>query len=221
QLTFRLLYAFQENFTLPLSHDEVVHEKGSLLAKMPGPDPERFGNLRALYGYMYAQPGKKLLFMGAEFGQWNEWHHDGSLDWHLLQFEPHAGLQRWLADLNRVYRAHGALHQVDFTPDGFEWVDCNDAESSVISLLRKPQTGAELVLVVCNFTPSARRGYRLGVPRGGFWRELLNSDAAQYGGSGQGNLGGFEAESVPMHGRPFSLNLTLPPLSALFFLSAG
>ncbi len=218
-LTFRMLYAWQENFALPLSHDEVVHEKGSLIGKMPGNEWEKFANLRALFGYMYAQSGKKLLFMGGEFGQWNEWSHDTSLDWHLTQYETHAGLQRWLTDLNRVYRAELALHELDFNPDGFEWIDCSDWQNSIISLLRKPATSDDLIMVVCNFTPIPRHDYRVGVPRGGFWQEILNSDAVQYGGTGLGNFGGFEADAIGMHSRSHSLSLTLPPLSALYFCS--
>ncbi len=216
-LTFRLLYAFQENFVLPLSHDEVVHGKGSLLSRMPGDDWQKFANLRLLYGIMYAQPAKKLLFMGGEFGQWAEWNHEKSLDWDLLTFEPHAGLYRWVRDLNRFYRSEPALHELDFDPQGFEWVDCDDTDSSVISLLRRGKSGERRILAVCNFTPVVRSGYRVGAPSGGFWKEILNSDSALYGGSGQGNLGGVKAEPVPFHRRPYSLNLTLPPLSALFF----
>jgi len=216
-LTFRLLYAFFENFVLPLSHDEVTHGKGSLLGKMPGDNWQKFANLRLLLGYMYAQPGKKLLFMGGEFGQWREWTHDESLDWHLLQYLPHSGVQRWVSDLNRLYRSQPALHQADFSPAGFEWIDCNDVENSVVSLIRKGHDAKDIVLVVCNFTPVTRFGYRVGVPIPGYWKELLNSDAKEYGGSGQGNLGGMEAEPVPFHGRPYSLNITLPPLAALFF----
>ncbi len=220
-LTFRILYAWQENFALPLSHDEVVHEKGSLIGKMPGSDWEKFANLRVLFGYMYAQPGKKLLFMGGEFGQWNEWSHDTSLDWHLTQYETHAGLQRWLSDLNRVYRGEPALHQQDFNPDGFEWIDCSDWQNSIVSLLRKPKTTDDLIMVACNFTPVPRVNYRVGVPRGGLWKEILNSDAVQYGGNGLGNLGGFEAEAIGIHNRSHSLSLTLPPLSALYFVNKG
>ncbi len=220
-LTFRMLYAFHESFVLPLSHDEVVHGKGSLLGKMPGDDWQKFANLRLLFGYMYAQPAKKLLFMGGEFGQWQEWKHDESLEWHLLQYVPHAGLQRWVADLNHIYRSEPALHQLDCDPAGFEWIDCLDAESSIISLLRKGKSTGDLVLAVCNFTPVPRSNYLVGAPRGGFWRELLNSDAAQYGGSGLGNLGGVEAAPMPLHGRTHSLALTLPPLSALFFKSTS
>jgi 1,4-alpha-glucan branching enzyme len=217
ELTFRMLYAFHENFILPLSHDEVVHGKGSLLDKMAGDVWQKFANLRLLYGYMYGQAAKKLLFMGGEFGQWNEWYHEASLDWHLLEFPSHAGMQQWVADLNHLYRREPALHELDTSWEGFEWVDCNDDESSTLSLLRKGRTPNQWVLVVCNFTPVPRLNYHVGVPCGGYWRELLNSDAAVYWGSGMGNAGGVEAQPVPVHGRPFSLNLTLPPLSALFF----
>ncbi|HEY1659793.1 MAG TPA: 1,4-alpha-glucan branching protein GlgB [Candidatus Sulfotelmatobacter sp.] len=216
KLTFRMLYSFQENFVLPLSHDEVVHGKGSLIGKMPGSEKQRFANLRLLFGYMYAQPGKKLLFMGDEFGQIREWAHDTSLEWHVLQYPVHSGLQNWVGQLNRVYCSEPALHQLDANPSGFEWVDCNDNLTSTISLLRKSESGKETVLVVCNFTPVPRIGYRVGVPSGGFWRELLNSDALEYGGTGMGNLGGVNAELVPEHGRRYSLRLTLPPLAALF-----
>ncbi|HEU4683989.1 MAG TPA: 1,4-alpha-glucan branching protein GlgB [Nitrospira sp.] len=217
KLTFRMLYAFHENFVLPLSHDEVVYGKGSLLGKMPGDDWQKFANLRLLFGYMYAQCAKKLLFMGGEIGQWSEWAHDGSLDWDLLQHDFHRSLQRWVADLNHLYRTEPALHERDTDPAGFEWIDCNDAESSVISLLRKGASPDDQVLVVCNFTPVPRQNYRLGAPRGGWWKELLNSDAAMYGGGGWGNFGGAEAVPIPMHGRTHSLTLTLPPLAALFF----
>jgi 1,4-alpha-glucan branching enzyme len=215
-LTFRMLYAFQENFLLPLSHDEVVYGKGSLLNKMPGDDWQKFANLRLLLGYMYGQPGKKLLFMGGEFGQWSEWYHEASLDWHLLDYPLHAQLKRWVEDLNRVYRQEAALFTQDFTPAGFEWIDCNDVMQSVITFLRKGREG-ELILVACNFTPMPRYSYRVGVPVGGFWQEVLNSDAVDYGGSGHGNLGGQEAAPIACHGRPHSLNLTLPPLGAVFF----
>ncbi len=221
QLTFRMLYAYHENFVLPLSHDEVVHMKGSLLAKMPGDVWQKFANLRLLYGYMYAQSGKKMLFMGDEFGQWQEWAHDVSLDWDLLDHAEHRGLQSWLSQLNHVYRTEPALHALDCDPGGFSWVDCNDNEASVVALLRQSTVPRETVLVACNFTPVPRTGYRVGVPHGGFWRELLNSDGEAYGGSGMGNLGGVEAEETPAHGRPFSLTLTLPPLSALFLRAAA
>jgi 1,4-alpha-glucan branching enzyme len=217
KLTFRMLYSFHENFVLPLSHDEVVHGKGSLIGKMPGDEWQRFANLRLLFAYMYAQPGKKLMFMGDEFGQVREWGHDTSLEWDVLQYPVHRGVQAWMEQLNRVYRSEPALHALDNTVDGFEWVDCNDNATSTISLLRKSESPRETVLVVCNYTPVPRVGYRVGVPHGGYWRELLNSDGREYGGSGMGNLGGVQAESIPTHGRPFSLNLTLPPLAGLFF----
>jgi 1,4-alpha-glucan branching enzyme len=220
QLTFRMLYSFQENFVLPLSHDEVVHGKGSLINKMPGDEWQRFANLRLLLAYMYAQPGKKLLFMGIEFAQGREWAHDSSLEWDLLKYPVHRGVQAWLEQLNRLYRNEPAMHALDNEPSGFEWVDCNDTAGSTISLLRKGDSAQDTVLVVCNFTPVPRTGYRVGVPSGGFWRELLNSDAKEYGGSGMGNLGGVSAEAAPAHGRSHSLLLTLPPLSALF-LKAG
>lgn len=216
-LTFRLLYAFHENFVLPLSHDEVVYGKRSLLSKMPGDDWQRFANLRLLLGYMYAQPGKKLLFMGAEIGQWGEWQHDGSLDWHLLENSQHAGARRWVEDLNRVYRSAPGLHELDCDPAGFEWVDCRDADASIVSLLRKGRTDNSEILIVCNFTPVPRPNYRVGVPRGGLWQERLNSDAREYGGSGVGNMGEVEAAPVACHGRRFSLSLGLPPLSIMFF----
>ena len=219
-LTFRLLYAFFENFVLPLSHDEVTHGKGSLLGKMPGDDWQKFANLRLLLGYMYAQPGKKLLFMGGEFGQGREWVHDESLEWHLLQYLPHSGVQRWVSDLNRVYRSQPALYELDFEQAGFEWIDCNDVEHSVVSLIRKGRSRDDVIAVVCNFTPVTHFNYRIGVPQPGFWRELLNSDAREYGGSGQGNLGGVEAAPNPFHGRPYSLTITLPPLAAVFFKSS-
>lgn len=216
QLTFRMLYGFTENFVLPLSHDEVVHGKGSLIGKMPGDEWQRFANLRLLFGYMFAQPGKKLLFMGDEFGQVREWTHDTSLEWHVLQYPLHRGVQSWVEQLNRTCRSEAALHQLDTDPAGFEWVDCNDSATSVLSLLRKAKSPQEKVLIVCNFTPVPRPSYRVGVPRGGFWRELLNSDAREYGGSGMGNQGGLHAEPQPAHGRPYSLNLVLPPLAAVF-----
>ena len=220
KLTFRMIYAFHENFVLPLSHDEVVYGKGSLLGKMPGDDWQKFANLRALFGYMYAQPAKKLLFMGGEFGQWREWVHDASLDWDLLDYPLHAGLQRWVQELNRVYRNEPALHEMDCDPGGFEWIDCDDADSSVVSLIRKGKSSAAVILVLCNFTPVPRYSYRVGAPRGGRWQEILNSDAAEYGGGNMGNLGGVDTAPVGLHGRPYSLTLTLPPLSVSFFKSA-
>ncbi len=216
-LTFRMVYSFFENFILPLSHDEVVHGKASLLGKMPGDNWQKFANLRVLLGYMYAQPGKKLLFMGSEFGQWREWSHEDSLEWHLLQYPPHQGLKRWVEDLNRLHSGQPALHQVDFEPAGFEWVDCNDVEHSVVSLLRKAHNPQDRILVVCNFTPETHLNYRVGVPESGLWHELLNSDAREYGGSGQGNMGDVEAAPLPLHGRPYSLTINLPPLGAVFF----
>ncbi len=219
QLTFRMLYAFHENFVLPLSHDEVVHGKGSLLRKMPGDDWQKFANLRLLLGYMYAQPAKKLLFMGGEFGQWDEWYHEKGLDWHLLDYAPHVGLQRWVKDLNRLYQDEIALHELDFDPGGFQWIDCNDALQSTLSLLRKAGSSDEILIAACNFTPVPRHNYRVGAPRPGFWREVLNSDAENYGGSGQGNMGGVEAMHISFHGLPYSLNITLPPLAAVFLKS--
>ncbi|MET0514065.1 MAG: 1,4-alpha-glucan branching protein GlgB [Nitrospiraceae bacterium] len=215
-LTFRMLYAFHENFVLPLSHDEVVYGKGSLLGKMAGDDWQKFANLRVLFGYMYAQAAKKLIFMGGEFGQRAEWAHDGQLEWHLLEYAPHQGVQRWLSDLNRLYRMEPSLFEGDVTPAGFEWIDCNDMASSVISLIRKSQSGGDIMLVVCNFTPIPRSNYRVGAPRGGYWKEMLNSDASIYGGGDWGNAGGMHATPVPLHGRPYSLTLTVPALSALF-----
>ncbi len=220
QLTFRMLYGFTENFVLPLSHDEVVHGKGSLIGKMPGDEWQRFANLRALYGYMFGQAGKKLLFMGTEFGQVREWAHDSSLEWHVLQYPVHSGVQKWVAQLNRVYREHPALHEFDNDPAGFEWVDANDSANSVLAFLRRGKAERETILVICNLTPVPRLEYRVGVPSGGHWRELLNSDAADYNGSGMGNGGGVQSEPIPAHGQPHSLSLTLPPLSVLFLKPA-
>jgi 1,4-alpha-glucan branching enzyme len=217
QITFSLLYAFSENFVLPFSHDEVVYGKGSLLRKMPGDDWQKFANLRLLYGYMFGHPGKKLLFMGCEFGQWSEWNHDASLEWHLLGRPFHSALQRWVRDLNTLYRGQRALHELDFDAGGFAWVDCSDVQRSVISFLRRGRNPADELLFVCNFTPAVRENYRVGVPQQGFWKELLNSDAPLYGGSGQGNFGGREAVPLPIHGHPFSLNMTLPPLGVLIY----
>jgi len=214
-LTFRGLYAFNESYVLPLSHDEVVYGKGSLLDKMPGDTWQKFANLRLLLGWMHAQPGKKLLFMGDDIGQWREWNHDTSLDWHVVNGPLHHGLQDWVRDLNTVYRGETALHELDCQPMGFSWVDCHDSEQSVISLIRKGRTTHELVLIVCNFTPIPRENYRIGVPRDGYWKEVLNSDATLYGGSGQGNIGGVTTEPVPWHSQPQSLDLTLPPLAML------
>jgi len=193
--------------------------KGSLLSKMPGDEWQRFANLRALYGYMWAQTGKKLLFMGGEFGQWAEWNHDSQLDWYLLEQPLHAGLQRWVSDLNRVYRSEPALYAGDTSPEGFEWIDANDSANSVVTFIRKAPGVDDVVLVACNFTPVPRENYLVGAPRGGWWHEILNSDAPEYGGSGWGNFGGVEAAPIPRHGRPHALNLTLPPLGAVFLKS--
>jgi 1,4-alpha-glucan branching enzyme len=218
-LTFRMMYAFTENFVLPLSHDEVVHGKGSLIGKMPGDEWQKFANLRLLFAHMYSQPGKKLLFMGGEIGQTREWNHDGSVDWHLLDYLPHATLQRWVEDLNRTYRDMEALHQADISPEGFEWIDCCDTENSIVSLIRRSKANPQKeVVIALNFTPLPRHNYAIGVPRGGHWREILNSDAPIYGGSGQGNLGGVDAAPIKLHGRPWSVTLTLPPLAAVFLV---
>jgi 1,4-alpha-glucan branching enzyme len=215
QLTFSIWYAFSENFVLPLSHDEVVHGKGSLVGKMPGDEWRQFASLRLLFGYMWTHPGKKLLFMGGEFGQKREWQHDESLEWHVLQYPLHEGVRRWVRDLNHVYRLTPALYQRDFTADGFQWIDCNNSDESVVVYLRKGHDPADVALVACNFTPVPRDNYRIGVPRGGWWRERLNSDAAEYGGSGSGNFGGLEASPLPSHGMTHSVALRLPPLATL------
>jgi 1,4-alpha-glucan branching enzyme len=215
-LTFRGLYATSEQFVLPLSHDEVVHGKGSLLNKMPGDEWQKFANLRLLLGWMYGQPGKKLLFMGVELASVKEWNHEASLDWHREHEELPSGIGRWLADLNRLYRDVPALHEGDHEAQGFAWIDGSDAEASVYAFTRQASSGTPPVAVVFNFTPLARTNYRLGVPAGGFWREVLNSDSCNYGGSGQGNFGGVEAMPVPLHGRTHSVTVTLPPLSVLF-----
>jgi 1,4-alpha-glucan branching enzyme len=214
-LTFSMLYAWNENFVLPFSHDEVVHGKGALLNKIPGDAWQKAATLRALYAFMYLHPGKKLLFMGAEFGQWREWNHDTSLDWHLLGDGLHAGLQRFVADLNHYYQSDKALHQVDFSADGFEWIDCQDNEASVISLMRRAADPDDWVAAALNWTPVPRHGYRIGVPEAGYYEERLNSDASIYGGGNVGNQGGLWTEPVPAHGHAQSLNLALPPLGAL------
>ncbi|HVL68232.1 MAG TPA: 1,4-alpha-glucan branching protein GlgB [Vicinamibacterales bacterium] len=213
-VTFSLIYAFTENFILPFSHDEVVHGKGSMLGKIPGDDWQKAATLRALYGFMYAHPGKKLMFMGAEFGQGREWNYDQSLDWHLLQQPLHAGLRQFVKDLNRVYAAEQALHDVDFDPSGFQWIDCNDNENSVVSFIRRAHNG-EVVVAVMNFTPVPRDGYRIGVPFAGAYTELLNSDSEIYGGGNLGNAGVAFAEPLPSHGFEQSLRLRLPPLGCL------
>jgi 1,4-alpha-glucan branching enzyme len=216
KLNFRMLYAYSENYVLPLSHDEVVHGKGSLLTKMSGDEWQKFANLRVLLGYMYAQPGKKLLFMGGELGQWAEWSHDRSLDWHLLENPLHAGTQRWVHDLNHLMRQEPALYELDFSVEGFRWIDCNDTQQSTISLIRRGRSPQNTLIAAFNFTPVVRYNYRIGAPESGIWLEILNSDAKDYGGSGQGNLGSLEAAPVPCHGLPYALNLTLPPLAAVF-----
>ncbi|MDP9361985.1 MAG: 1,4-alpha-glucan branching protein GlgB [Acidobacteriota bacterium] len=219
-LTFRMMYAFTENFVLPLSHDEVVHGKGSLIRKMPGDEWRRFANLRLLFAHMYSQPAKKLMFMGGEFGQWREWNHDAGLDWNQLDSTPNATLQRWVEDLNKAYRDIPALHELDLSPDGFEWIDCCDTENSIVVLMRKSTSQPDQpVVVALNFTPMPRYNYMAGVPHGGRWAEVLNSDAILYGGSGQGNMGGVEAAPIPLHGRRWSVSLTLPPLGAVFLMS--
>jgi len=217
EITFSLVYAFAENFVLPFSHDEVVYGKGSMIRKMPGDDWQKFANLRLLYGFMFGHPGKKLLFMGDEFGQWSEWNHDASLEWHLLQESSHSGLKRWVRDLNTLYRGKPLLHTMDFNPAGFEWVDCKDFQRSIICFLRRGQNPNDQLLFVCNCTPVVRQNYRVGVPLEGYWKEILNSDAPLYGGSGQGNFGGLSTVPLPIHGRPFSLNMTLPPLGIVIF----
>ena len=217
QITFSLTYAFTENFVLPFSHDEVVYGKGSMLRKMPGDDWQKFANLRLLYGFMFGHPGKKLLFMGDEFGQWSEWNHESSLEWDLLKNPLHAGLHRWVRDLNTLYRGQPSLHEFDFNAAGFEWVDCKDSQRSIISFLRRGPNPNDPVLFVCNFTPIGRENYGVGVPLEGSWREILNSDAPLYGGGGQGNLGGLSTVPLPIHGRPYTLKMKLPPLAVVVF----
>ena len=215
-LTFGLLYAWTENFILSLSHDEVVYGKGSLQQKMPGDDWQKFANLRAFYGFMYGHPGKKLLFMGGEFGQVNEWYHEASLDWYLLEMGPyHRGLQQFVQDLNHLYRTEPALYEVDFTSAGFQWIDCNDWNGSIVSFLRRARDPENILVFVSSFTPVVRTHYRVGVPRGGYYRERINTDAALYGGSNVGNGGGVMADPIPHHGQPFSLRLSVPPLATL------
>jgi 1,4-alpha-glucan branching enzyme len=222
QLTFGMLYAWTENFVLPLSHDEVVHGKGSLIGKMPGDEWQRFANLRLLYGFMWAYPGKKLLFMGGELGQSAEWNHDRSLDWHLLEAGPyHRGLQRLVADLNRLYRGEPALHEGDADPAGFRWMDCSDADGSVVAFCRFARDERGIVLCAAHFTPVVREGYRIGVPRAGYYVEAVNTDSEYYGGGNVGNGPGVRSEPIPCHGQPWSVSLTLPPLGALLLRWAG
>ena len=217
KVTFSALYMHTENFILPFSHDEVVHMKGAMLDKMPGDTWQKYATLRTLYGYMYGHPGKKLLFMGGEFGQWREWNHDRSLDWHLLDDPSHAAVRRYVQDLNWHYRAEPSLYQCDFDPSGFRWVDCNDNENSVISIVRFARNSADYVVMVFNFTPIPRAQYRIGVPEPGWYAERLNSDASLYGGSNVGNGGGVESEAVAAHGFDHSLRIMLPPLACLLF----
>ena len=214
-LTFALLYAFHENFILPLSHDEVVHGKASLLSKMPGDDWQKFANLRLLLGYMYGEPGKKILFMGSEFGQWWEWDHQQSLQWHLLEYEPHQSLHRYVQKLNKTYLSEPAMYENDFDPSGFEWIDFRDFDSTVVSFIRKGKSSKEILVFVFNFTPVPRTGYRIGAPKKGFYKQVINSDATIYGGSGFSCHDGINTDSIPWHGQPYSLNLDLPPLSML------
>jgi len=220
ELTFSMIYAFSENFVLPLSHDEVVHGKGSLLAKMPGDRWQQLANLRALYAYMWAHPGKKLLFMGGELAQEAEWNHDRSLDWHLLDQPGHAGVQRLVRDLNAIYRAEPALYEVDFEPHGFRWLDANDGARNILAFVRLSADGGRALVCICNLSPLPRLHYRAGLPFGGHWSELLNSDSEHYGGSNMGNYGGVEAEENPWQGQPFSAELTLPPLAAVWLAPA-
>jgi 1,4-alpha-glucan branching enzyme len=216
-LTFSFLYTFSENFLLSLSHDEVVHGKGSLLGRMPGDEWQKFANLRLLFGYMYAHPGKKLLFMGGEIGQGDEWNHEKSVDWHLLQYPVHQGVQKWVRDLNQLYRRERSLFERDFISEGFAWIDASDWEQGVVSFVRQGDNPTDKIVVVCNFTPQTYFNYRIGVPEDGYWKEILNSDAKAYGGSGQGNMGGKETRPVPYHGYAHSFSLTIPPLGIIFF----
>ncbi|MBV8969199.1 MAG: alpha amylase C-terminal domain-containing protein, partial [Verrucomicrobia bacterium] len=215
-ITFSLLYAFHEHFVLVLSHDEVVHGKGSLINKMPGDAWQKFANLRLFYAWMYSYPGKKLLFMGGEFGQWREWNHDQSLDWHLLQYPFHDGIRRLIQHLNYLYKQEPALWQLDDSFEGFEWIDFHDSESSVVAYLRKAENGSKILFVV-NATPVPRHGYRIGVPDEGWYEEILNTDAETYGGSNVGNFGGKHADPVPWQGNPQSLSISLPPLGVVAF----
>ncbi len=220
QMTFSIMYAFNENFMLSLSHDEVVHGKGSLINKMPGDDWQKFANLRTLFGYMFAHPGKKLHFMGMELGQWNEWNHESSLDWHLLDFDKHKGLQFFMKDLNSVYKRFPALYENDFKDNGFKWIDANDSQNSILSFVRYDKSGKYPVIIIANFTPVPRYNYRVGVPGEASWEEILNSDANQYGGSGMGNFGGVSSYPVPYHDQEQSINVVLPPLSVVMFAKA-
>jgi 1,4-alpha-glucan branching enzyme len=218
ELTFSMVYAWDENFVLPLSHDEVVHGKRSLLRKLPGDEWQQFATLRALYGHMWAHPGKQLLFMGGELGQGTEWSEAGSLDWYVLEYPLHDGVRRCVGDLNRVYRAEPALWEVDFEPAGFEWLVGDAREDNVLAYTRFSADRSRALACVVNFSPVVRHHWRVPLPQGGSWREVLNTDAVEYGGSGVGNLGGVEAHAEPFHGRPFSAALTLPPLAAVWLV---
>jgi 1,4-alpha-glucan branching enzyme len=214
-ITFSMLYAFTENFVLPFSHDEVVHGKGAMLDKMPGDLWQKHANLRALYGYMYGHPGKKLMFMGGEIGQWREWNYHTSLDWHLLEHPEHRGLQQWVRDLNHVYQREASLHEVDFDGAGFAWIDCQDNENSVVSFLRRAKDPGDFTVMLVNFTPVPRPAYRIGVPAPGYYHEILNSDAAIYAGSNMGNRGGVSSEPIASHGFQQSITVVVPPLGFL------
>ena len=220
-LTFSMIYAFDKNFMLPLSHDEVVHGKGSLLDKMPGDVWQKFANLRLLYAYMFAHPGKKLHFMGNEIAQWREWNHDRSLDWHLMEWGDHQGVFRLMSDLNRIYRAEGSLHEVDFNWQGFEWLELHDWENSILAFLRRGLAPDDMMVVICNFTPVVRHGYRIGVPLPGLYREVLNTDSHNYGGSNVGNSGGTWAQHQEHGGWPFHISVTVPPLGVVYFKPVG
>ncbi len=216
-LTFGFLYAWSENFVLPISHDEVVHGKCSMIDKMPGDRWQKFANLRSLYGYMWAHPGKKLLFMGCEFAQFSEWNHNQSLDWHLTEWADHWRMQNLIGDLNKLYRSHPALFETDVDPSGFQWIDANNADDNAVAFLRKsPSTGRQ-ILVTGNFSPVIRNGYRVGVPKPGYYPEIMNTDSYLYGGSNFGNGGGVEAQSIPCHGQPYSVLVSLPPLAVVWF----
>jgi 1,4-alpha-glucan branching enzyme len=221
ELTFSLCYAYSENYVLCLSHDEVVHGKGSLYGRMPGDEWQKLATLRLLFGYLFAHPGKKLLFMGSEFGQRCEWDHQTGLEWHLLESRAHQGVRQWVRDLNRMYREEPALHGTDFDPRGFEWVDYGDTKNMVLSFIRRSPDSADILIALCNFTPVPRHDYRIGIPAGGVWKEILNSDAEYYGGSGMGNFGAVTASPVPFHHRPFSASVTLPPLAFLLLKQEG
>jgi 1,4-alpha-glucan branching enzyme len=217
ELTFSILYAFTENFALPLSHDEVVHGKGSLIGQMPGDLWQKFANLRLLYSYMWTHPGKKLLFMGGEFAQWNEWNHEAQLQWELLQWRSHEGMKSLVRDLNRLYRNEPALHEQEFIYPGFDWIDCHNHEDSVLVYLRRAKAAEDFLLICCNFTPVVRRNFPIGVPRSCFYDEIFNSDSEYYGGSNVGNHPGLQAQATGCHGRPYSIEMTLPPLGVAIF----